>query len=109
KYTLEHINDFEGYRYFVRVERATGEDAQRVQEEMPDADDLILPRRSMDQVNEETKRLKAEAETLTKELHRIAACCTGLLKGYANEIQQQLSEQNALLQTSEEVEGTIRL
>jgi V/A-type H+/Na+-transporting ATPase subunit I len=55
------------------------------------------------------QELKNEADALSHELHQIAACCTDMLKKYSESIQQQLSEQNALLQTTDELEGNVRI
>lgn len=109
KFIIKIINDSEGYRYFIRIDRITVEEPQVYQEVLPDADELIIPRRSLKHITGELQKLNQEAGALTKELHQIAACCTKLLKQYAGEIRQQLSEQNALLQTSEELEGTVRM
>jgi V/A-type H+-transporting ATPase subunit I len=53
--------------------------------------------------------LQNEADALTHELHQIAFYCKPLLRKYLEELQQELSEQNALLQTTEEVEGKVKL
>ncbi len=109
KYYLQVVADLDGYRYFAKVEKAAEAKSQKPMDEMPDADELALPKRSLEQVRHEMQKLKTEADALTHELHQIAACCSGMLKQYSESIQQQLSEQNALLQTTDEIEGTVRI
>jgi V/A-type H+/Na+-transporting ATPase subunit I len=109
KYYLQIVGDLDGYRYFVKVERTTDKKGQTSLSEIPDADELILPKRSLNQVALEMQKLKDEAGSLSHELHQIAACCTDILKKYSESIQQQLSEQNALLQTTNELEGAVRM
>jgi V/A-type H+/Na+-transporting ATPase subunit I len=109
KYYLQIVGDLDGYRYFVKVDRTTDNNRQAPLSEIPDADELILPKRSLNQVALEMQKLKDEAGSLSHELHQIAACCTDILKKYSESIQQQLSEQNALLQTTNELEGAVRM
>ncbi len=109
KYYIQVVADLEGYRYFAKVEKTTQEQKHKPLDEMPDADELVLPNRSLEQVKQEMKEVKDKAGKLTHELHQIAACCQEMLNKYAEKIQQQLSEQNALLQTSDELEGNIRI
>ncbi len=109
QYYLQIVTDLDGYRYFAKVERAEEAKSQKPLEEMPDADELALPKQSLEQVRLEMQNLKNEADALKHELHQIASCCTDMLKKYAEDIQQQLSEQNAILQTTDEVEGNVRI
>ena len=108
-YYIQVAGDLDGYRYFVKVEKPDGETVEGVSAEIPEADELSLPKNSMGQVKSEMQQLKNEADILNKELHQIRTYCIPLLRRYGEEMQQQLSEQNALLQTSEEVEGRVRL
>ncbi len=109
KYYLQIVDDLDGYRYFVKIERTAEADSHKTLEETADADELMLPKTSLELVGNEMQELKDEAVTLSQELHRIAACCTQMLKKYSESIQQQLSEQNAMLQTTEELEGKVRM
>jgi V/A-type H+-transporting ATPase subunit I len=108
-YYIKVIKDWEGYRYFVKLEKTDKENEENGFEEISGADELILPNRSISQLDTEIKRLKAEADELRHELHRIAWHSIPLLEEYYQDIEQQLSEKNALLQTSEEVEGKVKM
>jgi V/A-type H+/Na+-transporting ATPase subunit I len=101
--------DLDGYRYFVKIDKPDGVTGEGVSAEIPEADELTLPKSSMGQVNSEMQQLKDEAEVLKAELHQIATHCIPILRNHAEELQQQLSEQNALLQTLDEVEGRVRM
>lgn len=109
EFYIRVIKDLDGQRYFVKLDKTGNESEENGFEEIAGADELILPNRSLSQLDTEIKKLKAEADKLRHELHRIAFHCIPLLEEYYNEIQQQLSEQNALLQTSEEVEGKVKM
>ena len=109
KYYLQVVTDLDGYRYFVKVEKTAEAITHKTVDEMPDADELILPRRSLEQISHQMQELKLEADVLKRELHQIASCCSDMLKKYSESIQQQLSEQNALLQTTDELEGAVRI
>jgi V/A-type H+/Na+-transporting ATPase subunit I len=109
EYYIHVAGDLDGYRYFVKVERPDGEAAEVVTTEIAEADELSLPKNSLGQVKSEMQQLKGEAEILQKELHQIATHCLPILRSFAGELQQQLSEQNALLQTTDEVEGRVRM
>jgi V/A-type H+/Na+-transporting ATPase subunit I len=106
---IQVAGDLDGYRYFVKVEKPDGETGEGISSEIAEADELSLPKNSMGQVNTEMQHLKDEANIINKELHQIRTHCLPLLKQYGGEMQQQLSEQNALLQTSDEVEGRVRM
>jgi V/A-type H+-transporting ATPase subunit I len=99
----------EGYRYFVKIEKTESGIQQNGFDEVAGADELILPDRSLSEVKAEINKLQNEADALTHELHQIAFYCKPLLRKYLEELQQELSEQNALLQTTEEVEGKVKL
>jgi V/A-type H+/Na+-transporting ATPase subunit I len=109
EFYIKVVGDLDGYRYFVKIEKPENDVPENGFDELSGADELILPERSLNQVNEEIKKLKSEAEALSHELHQIAYFCKPMLNKYHDEIQQELAEQNALLQTTEEVEGKVRL
>ncbi|MBW6536762.1 MAG: V-type ATP synthase subunit I, partial [Mariniphaga sp.] len=109
EFYLKVITDLDGYRYFVKIEKTEKGIPQNGFDEISGADELVLPERSLSEVNAQINKLKKEADALSHELHRIAYYCKPLLEKYREELQQELSEQNALLQTTEEVEGKVKL
>jgi len=109
EFYIKVITDLDGYRYFVKIEKTEDGAPENGFDEVSGADELILPERSLSEVNAEINKLKNEADALTHELHQIAYFCKPMLNKYHDEIQQELAEQNALLQTTEEVEGKVRL
>ena len=106
EYYVQVVNDMDGYRYFVKLEKADGESNNG---ELAGADELALPQRSLSELNKEIKKFKKEAEALTHELHVIGYRYIPLMKEYLNELQQQFTEENAMLQTSDEVEGQVKI
>lgn len=106
---LKIIGDLDGYRYFVKIDKTENGAQKNGFDEIAGADELVLPEHSLTEVNAEIEKLKKEADALSHELHQIAWHCKPLLKEYEEDLQQELSEMNALLQTSDEVEGKVRL
>lgn len=102
------ISDHEGYRYFVKIEKKENGAAEE-EFEMPGVEELVLPRKSLSQVNAEIDNLQKNNDVLKREMRQIAFHCKPLLSNYQRELQQSFSEQNALLQTAEEVEGKVKL
>src|SRR5690554_22265 len=109
KYPIQVIRDLDGYRYFLKIERDPGNGEEQVSDEISEADEVALPRKSLQQVNDEMQKVKAEAEELQMELHNLAACCIDMLKSYGDDLHRELAEQNAVLQTSDVIEGTVRM
>ena len=109
EFYIKVVGDYEGYRYFVKIERTENGSPENRSDEVSGADELILPGRSLSEVKAEINKLKNEADALTHELHQIAFYCKPLLENYHEELQQELSEQDALLQTTEEVEGKVKM
>ncbi len=109
EFYIKVITDLDGYRYFIKIEKTENGAPENGFDEVSGADELILPERSLSEVKAEIDKLKNEADALTHELHQIAFYYKPLLKNYLEELQQELSEQNALLQTTEEVEGKVKL
>ena len=106
---LKIIGDLDGYRYFVKIDKTENGAQKNGFDEIAGADELVLPEHSLTEVNAEIEKLKKEADALSHELHQIAWHYKPLLKEYEEDLQQELSEMNALLQTSDEVEGKVRL
>jgi V/A-type H+/Na+-transporting ATPase subunit I len=109
EFLLHSIGEREGLHYFVKIEKAGNGFLENGFEEVTGADEFILPDRSLNQVKQEIDRLKQKSDDLKKELHEIARFCKPLLKKYFSGLQKHFAEQNALLQTTEEVEGKVKL
>ncbi len=109
EFYIKVINDHNGSRYFLKLEKVENEGEENGFEDISGADELVLPESSLAEVKSSIKKLNSEIDTLRHELHRIAYHCKPLLQEYYDEVQQQLSGQNARLQTSEEVEGKVKL
>jgi V/A-type H+-transporting ATPase subunit I len=107
RFYIRKIADIDGYRYFVKLEKS--ETGINGFSEISGADELILPKKSLGEIRDEISRIQKATETLNHELHQIAWHSKPLLQQYFDEVQQELSEKNALLQTSEEVEGKVRM
>ncbi len=105
---LKVINDMDGYRYFLKFEQNNNGEENGF-DELSGADELMLPNRSLGNIESEISKLKKEADNLRHELHQIAFYCKPMLQVYYDEVQQELSEHNALLQTSEQVDGKVKL
>lgn len=101
------IGDLDGYRYFVKLDKA--EKTSNGFMDISGADELILPKKSLGQIREEIKNVQKNTESLNHELHQIAWHGKSLLLNYFEKLQQNLSEKNAMLQTSTEVEGKVQL
>lgn len=106
EYYIKIVGDLDGYRYFVKLEKS---DSAIQFPELPGADELNLPTKSLQQIFQEKAELNAATENLNHELHQLAYHCKGYLSEYYQELQQKLSELNARLQTTSEVEGKVQL
>lgn len=107
RFYIRIITDLDGYRYFVKLEKT--ETGINGFSEISGADELILPKRSLGEIREEISRIHKASESLNHELHQIAWHSKPLLEQYFDGVQQELAEKNALLQTTEEVEGKVRM
>ena len=107
QFYIRKITDLDGYRYFVKLEKS--ETGSNGFSEISGADELILPKRSLGEIREEISRIHKASESLNHELHQIAWHSKPLLQHYFDEVQQELAQKNAMLQTTEAVEGKIRM
>ncbi|MFW5822972.1 MAG: V-type ATP synthase subunit I [Tangfeifania sp.] len=107
EFYIRKISDADGYCYFVKFEKE--EEEKDEFDEIAGADELMLPRRSLGEVNTEIKKLKNQEQEFRNELHRIAHFNIPQLQQYLDEVQQELSEQNAQLQTTDEVGGKVKM
>ena len=112
-YYIKVIGDHEGYRYFIKMDRDSSEndiDSENLgSEELPGADEVMLPGMSLSQTKAEISAVNAKIEALKDELNHIAFYGQDLLQAYQEDIQKQIAEQNAILQTSDEVEGKVKI
>jgi len=109
EYNIDIINDHEGYRYFVKFERDGNGNGEDDFAEISGADEVFISKRSLSQIRAEIDKHNKQTDNLKHELHQIAYYCQDLLKQYMQEIQQELAEKDALLQTSEAVEGKVKV
>jgi V/A-type H+/Na+-transporting ATPase subunit I len=107
EFYIRIIGDLDGYRYFVKLEKV--ETGSNGFDEFSGADELILPRRSLSQIREEIRKQHEVTSGLNHELHQIAWHSKSLLQKYFDELQQELAEYNAILQTTGEVEGKVQM
>lgn len=106
EYALQVIGDYEGYRYFVKVER--GEEANNLLE-LEGVDEVKMPARALTIIREELEQTRAEVEKLRGELSGLAMAGKPLLEAYAVELENSISESDAWLQTSREADGAVSL
>ncbi len=108
QYYLKPVAEVEGYHYFLKIERDKDIEDDGF-EEKTGSDEAVLPESSLSEVDAEIDRLKNENESFVHEIHHIAFENKPLIRKYIEELHQEISEQNALLQTTEEVEGRVKL
>ncbi len=109
KYLLEMVSELDGFCYFVIVEKNGTEIAEQTADDFSGVDVIELPDCSLEEVNKNLHSLNTKKEVMQKELHQIAGFGNPLLKNYRQELQQLLDEENALLQTTAEVEGKVKI
>ncbi len=107
EFYIRNIGDLDGYRYFVKLEKVDA--GSNGFDEFSGADELILPRKSLSQIRDEIRNQHEVANVLNHELHQIAWHSKSLLQSYFDELQQELAEYNAILQTTVEVEGKVQM
>lgn len=103
---LEVINDIEGYRYFVKIER--GDEINQTID-FDGVDEVKLPSKSLSLIYQEIELNKKEEKKFQDELTLIAINGMSLLKSYSLDIKSELSELNALHQTTSEAEGSVSM
>jgi len=108
-YFVRLISEVDGYSYFIKLEKDGNGFPDDKFEELTDAEEVFLPKRSLSEINAEIDRINKETDTLNHELHQIKYYCSDMLKQYHLDIQRQIAEENALLQTTEEVEGKVKV
>src|SRR5690554_3321559 len=64
KYYIQKVNDLEGNRYFLIVEKTNDSENRMSAEEISDVDELILPRISLKQIDAEIFNLNEKANSL---------------------------------------------
>jgi V/A-type H+/Na+-transporting ATPase subunit I len=107
EFYIRIIGDLDGYRYFVKLEKSVN--GSNGFTEITGADELILPGKSISQIKGEIANKHIQSENLNRELHQMAHHSKDLLAQHLTELQQELAEKNALLQTTGEVEGKVQL
>jgi V/A-type H+/Na+-transporting ATPase subunit I len=101
------INEARGLNYFVKIDRQDADLTDFL--ELPGVEQVFLPQSSLDDVQAELKEVQEKSKNLHDELEQIAGNGKELLENYYNGIRDNWEAQNALLQTSNEVEGKVRV
>jgi V/A-type H+-transporting ATPase subunit I len=111
EYYIRSVGEMDGYRYFVKLERDEETDDPETAkfEEISGADELLLPQNSLGEVNAKIDKLKKRQQELRDELHRVAYYNIPQLQQYHDEVQRELSDKNAHLQTVDEVDGKVKM
>ncbi len=109
---IKVIGDYEGYKHFVKFDKdgkdKSSENGINGHEELPGADEILLPDISLSRIAVEISSVNAKIEALKDELNHIAFYGQDLIHSYQLEIQKQIAEQDAVLQTSDTVEGKVK-
>ncbi len=109
QWTVDHyiiiVHEERGYYYFVKIDRK-GEDLSEFAE-LPGIEQVFLPQSSLGTVRAEIKELQGNIKNLHDEMAQIAASSKGMLIGYYDSLRDDFDSQNALQQTSGQVEGKV--
>lgn len=111
QWTVDHyvslIDDLKGNYYFVKIDRK-GADVSEFSE-LPGVEQVYPPRSSLNDVRNDLKEVQGKSRQLHDELARMAATSKPLLKEFQNSLRDEWAEMNALQQTSDHVEGKVRI
>ena len=100
---LEIISDFEGTRYFVVI-------ASRFHAvELPDAEEVRMPERSIDELSQLIDNATAEITRLKAQEEQMANGGIEVLKRFAASMQNSLASTHAELHTLDEADGQVKL
>ncbi|PZX13580.1 V/A-type H+-transporting ATPase subunit I [Breznakibacter xylanolyticus] len=103
QYPLEIINETDDKRFFVIVAPA------HLSIELPEADELRLPDKSIDDVNSQIAQAQATIDGKMAEQAQLANGGAAVLRQYAAGLQNEFATNHAQLHTLDEAEGNIRL
>lgn len=106
EYFLKVIGELDGNIYFLKIEKADYGTNGFV--ELSDADEVILPKKSLNKLKDENISATKLLSELNKELTGLAHKGILEIRDYLNSLKSDLSEQNAIRQTSDEVEGKVK-
>lgn len=101
------IIEMRGLCYFIKIDRK-GADLTDFME-IPGIEQVYLPGSSLDAVREELKEVREKSSKLHDELAMMAGTGKHLLKDYYNRLLEKWDGENAILQTSDQVEGKVRV
>jgi len=101
------VNDESGIFYFLKIDRNDADISEFLEE--PGVEQVYLPQSSLSEVQKELAELQKKSKKLHTELEQIAGNGKTQLIEYGNSIRDKVSEQNALLQTTDHVEGKVRM
>ena len=102
-YHIEKINEEKGYIYFIVFSRD--------EEQLADikADEIILPRAELNQVIEDIEEIRAEKEKVNKNLSGLSVDGVLILQDYLSTLIDEYNTKKVRLNTSDEVEGAIKI
>lgn len=105
-YNLKVAAEIDGIKYFVKIDKDSNGTNGFV--ELSDADEINLPKKSLNKVKDENALVSKQERNLNKELISFAHKGILELQSYLRILRSELAEQNALRQTSDEVEGKVK-
>ncbi|ASB49747.1 V-type ATP synthase subunit I [Alkalitalea saponilacus] len=104
---IQVISDQGDYRYFLMIDKS--EDRTENPIELPGAEELQLPDKSLGAIRKEQEEIKKEIAIFNSELDLIAAHCMDALEAHSVVVKGELDESNAWHQTEKEVEDQVML
>jgi len=102
---IDIVHEEKGNYYFVKIDRKGADLSEFL--ELPGVEQVYLPQSSLDKVRNELKEVQAKIKNLHDELGELAAGGKSLLTGYYDALRDDFDKQNAVQQTSGEVEGKV--
>jgi V/A-type H+-transporting ATPase subunit I len=106
KYPVALISESDGYSFFVLVDDP---DRKDLPEEFSDVDEIVLPEEDPGNVKTQISEIRKKINAQHQNLNLIAVKGLDLLERYKLDLQDNLAELNVRFQTTEEVEGSVRL
>lgn len=105
QFIIREISTVGNLQYFVRIDRDNYE--SQIDDEIHGADEITPPKKTLAEVKDYITNLEIEENELNEEIRQIATHCKEQLVVYSLELYDTITQQNAKLQTSGEVEGKV--